>query len=118
MSEVISLFKSFILADFSLLESNRAVIGIPGDGRSGMSICIVVHVMKAACKYVEEFICIKSLRAGFQVFVLLMLFLCVILHNMWLDKSMQLLCILAFAILRLGAIRMMFEVLCCVVLSI
>ena len=29
------------------------VLGIPGDGRSGMSICIVVHVMKAACKYVE-----------------------------------------------------------------
>ena len=33
--------------------SNRAVLGIPGDGRSGMSICIVVHVMKAACKHVE-----------------------------------------------------------------
>ena len=31
------------------MESNRAVLGIPGDGRSGMSICIVVHVMKAAC---------------------------------------------------------------------
>ena len=26
----------------------------------------------------------KSLRTGSQVFVLLMLFLCVILHNMWL----------------------------------
>ena len=35
------------------MESNRAVLGIPGDGRSGMSICIVVHVMKASCKYVE-----------------------------------------------------------------
>ena len=35
------------------MESNRAVLGILGDGRSGMSICIVVHVMKAACKYVE-----------------------------------------------------------------
>ena len=35
------------------MESNREVLGIPGDGRSGMSICIVVHVMKAACKYVE-----------------------------------------------------------------
>ena len=29
------------------------VLGIPDDGRSGMSICIVVHVMKATCKYVE-----------------------------------------------------------------
>ena len=35
------------------MESNRAVLGIPGDGRSGISICIVVHVMKAVCKYVE-----------------------------------------------------------------
>ena len=35
------------------MKSNRAVFGIPGDGRSGMSICIVVHVMKDACKYVE-----------------------------------------------------------------
>ena len=35
------------------MESNRAVLGFPGDGRSGMSICIVLHVMKAACKYVE-----------------------------------------------------------------
>ena len=35
------------------MESNGAVLGIPGDGRSGMSICIGVHVMKAAGKYVE-----------------------------------------------------------------
>ena len=35
------------------MESNRAVLGIPVDGRSGMSICIVVHVMKTTCKYVE-----------------------------------------------------------------
>ena len=35
------------------MESNRAVLSIPGDARSGMSIYIVVHVMKAACKYVE-----------------------------------------------------------------
>ena len=26
---------------------------VPGDSRSGMNICIVVHVMRAACKYVE-----------------------------------------------------------------
>ena len=31
----------------------------------------------------------KSLRAGSQVFVLLMLFLSVILHTMWSDKSLQ-----------------------------
>ena len=36
----------------------------------------------------------KSLRARSQVFVLLMLFLGVILHIMWSDKSLQLLCIL------------------------
>ena len=35
------------------MESNRAVLGNPGNGRSGMSICIVVHVMKIAYKYVE-----------------------------------------------------------------
>ena len=44
------------------MESNRAVLGIPGDGRSGMSICIVVHVMKAACKYVEVLLAF----AGYQ----------------------------------------------------
>ena len=35
------------------MKSNRAILGNLGDGRSGMSICIVVHVMKAACKYIE-----------------------------------------------------------------
>ena len=44
------------------MESNRAVLGIPGDGRSDMSICIVVHVMKAACKYVEVLLAF----AGYQ----------------------------------------------------
>ena len=38
----------------------------------------------------------KSFRAGSQVFAQLMLFLWVILHNMWSDKSLQLLCILLF----------------------
>ena len=50
----------------------------------------------------------KSLRAGSQVFALLILFLCVILHTMWLVKSLQLLCALPFGILCLSAIRMMF----------
>ena len=44
------------------MESNRAVLDIPGDSRSGMSICIVVHVMKATCKYVEVLLAF----AGYQ----------------------------------------------------
>ena len=50
----------------------------------------------------------KSLRAGSQVFALLILFLCVILHTMWSGKSLQLLCILLFGMLCLSAITMMF----------
>ena len=50
----------------------------------------------------------KSLRAGSQVFALLMLFLCVILHTMWSGKSLQLLCILPFGMCCLSAISMMF----------
>ena len=50
----------------------------------------------------------KSLRAGSQVFALLMLFLCVILHIIWPRKSLQLLCILPFDMLCLSAISMMF----------
>ena len=46
----------------------------------------------------------KSLRAGSQVFALLLLFLRVILHTMWSGKSLQLLCILPFDILCLSAI--------------
>ena len=49
-----------------------------------------------------------SLRAGSQVFALLMLFLCVILHTKSLDKSLQLLCILPFGMFCLSAISMMF----------
>ena len=50
----------------------------------------------------------KSLRAGSQVFALLMLFLCVILHTMWSGRNLQLLCILPFGMLCLSAISMMF----------
>ena len=46
----------------------------------------------------------KSLRTGSEVFALLMMFLCVILHTMWSGKSLQLLCILPFGILCLSAI--------------
>ena len=48
------------------------------------------------------------MRARSQVFALLMLFLCVILHTMSLGKRLQLLCIFPFGRLCLSAIRMMF----------
>ena len=38
----------------------------------------------------------RSLRTGAQVFALLMLFLCVMLHTMSSGKSLQLLCIFHF----------------------
>ena len=41
----------------------------------------------------------KSLRSGSQVFALLMLFLCVILHTMWSGKSLHLPCILPFGMI-------------------
>ena len=50
----------------------------------------------------------RSLRAGSQVFALLLLFLCVILHNMSSGKNLQLLCILPFGMLCLSAISKMF----------
>ena len=50
----------------------------------------------------------RSLRAGSQVFALLLLFLCVILHTMSSGKSLQLLCILPFGMLCLSATSMMF----------
>ena len=43
-----------------------------------------------------------------QVFALLMLFLCVILHTMSSGKSLQLLCIFPFGMLCLSSIGMMF----------
>ena len=50
----------------------------------------------------------RSLRAGSQVFAILMLFLCVILHTMSSGKSLQLLCIFPFGMLCLSVISMMF----------
>ena len=47
----------------------------------------------------------RSLRAKSHVFALIMLFLCVILHTI----TSQLICILAFGMLCLSAINMMFE---------
>ena len=50
----------------------------------------------------------KSLRTGSQVFALLMLYLCVILHTMWWDKILQFLCILPFDMLCVSVISMVF----------
>ena len=50
----------------------------------------------------------RSLRAGSQEFALLMSFICVNLHTMSSGKSLQLLCMLAFGMLCLSAISMMF----------
>ena len=51
---------------------------------------------------------LKILRAGLQVFALIMLFLCVIFHIMWPGKNLQLICILPFGMLCLSTISMMF----------
>ena len=48
-----------------------------------------------------------SLITGSQVFALLMLFLCVIVHTLSSGKSLQLLCIFSFGMLCLSAISMM-----------
>ena len=50
----------------------------------------------------------RSLRAGSQVFALLMLFICVIVHTMSSGKSLQLQSILRFGMFCLSAISMMF----------
>ena len=59
----------------------------------------------------EVFSSFKCLRAGSNVFALLMLFLGVIMHTMWSGNSLQLLCILLFGMLCLSAISMMFTTL-------
>ena len=50
----------------------------------------------------------RSLIAGSQVFAVLVLFLCLILHTMSLGKSLQLLCIFPFGMVCLSAISMIF----------
>ena len=63
-------------------------------GVCGNICCVAAVIIKnSVC------VCIFSLRAGSQVFALLMLFICVILHTMWSGKSLQLLCILPFDII-------------------
>ena len=52
-----------------------------------------VHLDVSLIGVVYVYVC-RSLRAGSQVFTLLMVFLCVIVHTMWSSKSLLLLCIL------------------------
>ena len=68
------------------------------------SVHLDVRSIGFVCVYRKLF---KSLRAGSQVFSLLMLFLCVILLTMWSGKSIHVLYILPFGILLLSAIRKM-----------
>ena len=75
----------------------------PNERLSAPSICFVCVFCMS--EVISSF---RSLRAGSQVFALLMLFLCVILHTMSSGKSLQLLCILPFGMLCLSAISMMF----------
>ena len=70
-----------------------------------------MHLSVPSIGFVYVFVCRKlspHLRAGSQVFALLILFLCVILHTMWSGKNLQLLCIFPFVMLCLSAISMMF----------
>ena len=59
------------------------------------------------CLFVFLYVGIRSLRAGSQVFSLLILFICVILHSVSSGKSLQLLCIFPFGMLCLSSISMM-----------
>ena len=63
-----------------------------------------IHVF--GCRKLSPYL--RVLRAGSQVFALLMLSLCVILHAMWSGKRLPLLCILPFGMVCLPAISMMF----------
>ena len=67
--------------------------------------CLVKQLFFGMSQVFSSF---KTLRAGSQVFALFMLFISVILHTMWLAKSMQLICILPLYMLCLSAISMMF----------
>ena len=71
-------------------------------------LCLGSFYMFCLCFCMSEVISsFKSLRAGSQVFALLMLFFCMILHTMWSGKNLQLLSILPFGMLCLSAISMM-----------
>ena len=71
-------------------------------------LCWIDHVWsskESVCFISEVISSFNSLRGGSQMFVLLVLFLCVVLHNMWSGKCLQLLCILPFGILCISVIR-------------
>ena len=103
---LLNVMEGFSVGRGALLDRPRNVHIVP--------VIPVCHLSVPSIGFVIFFVCrrvissFKNLRAGSQVFALLMLFLCVILHNMWSDKSLELLCILPFGMLCLSAIRMMF----------
>ena len=66
------------------------------------SICFMCLCMS------EVIASFRNLRTGSQVFSLLMLFICVILHTMSSGRSLQLFCIFPFGMLCLSAISMRF----------
>ena len=69
------------------------------------AFCMTCSLLRIMSEVLSSF---RSLRAGSQVFALLMMFLCVILHPISSGKSLQLLCIFSFGMLCLSAISMMF----------
>ena len=85
-------------------------------GLPKMSVLCLLSQCASKCSFQRFCLCFcmsgvisfRSLRAGSQVFALLMLFLCVILHTMCSGKILQLICIFPFGSLCLSAISMMF----------
>ena len=75
---------------------------------NGKIYIIMMLLLLSALLYYNNYNIFAILRAGSQVFSLIMLFLCVILYTMWSDKSLQFLCILPFGMLCLSAISMLF----------
>ena len=75
------------------------------------SVCLDASSICFICVFVCQKIS-PHLRAGSQVFALLILFLCVILHIIWSGKSFQLLCIMPFGMLCLSVISRMLKQLC------
>ena len=86
---------------YGLPKNVRVVPMIPVCKCSFHRFCLCFYILEVISSF-------KSLRAGSQVFALLMLFLCMILHTMLSDISLQLRCILPFRMLCLSAISMMF----------
>ena len=111
----------FVILLLNLMELLRVVGGVQWDRP-----CMVIHRMYVLCLWSQRasrcsfhMFCLcfcmsevissfRSLRAGSQVFALLMLVLCVIVHTMSSGKSLQLICIFPVGLLCLSAISMMF----------